>query len=247
MPKKLPLTDLRARRSYLTNADYAYSEGPEYKPSGHIDKEVWDSLTALPDNALLITTDAFSRALATLEQLCSSWRDISEHFAEGSPLFDRAFSALESFEGATFSAATGWYRIAGIVLRCALEDVLIGLYYQTRPEKKSEFEAIVQGDRGSPSMRTIFAGIKANHPESAKRVNDAAKLYAELSIYVHRIANNFIVASNGPIFFEDAFNKWIEQTDRTYQILCGLIDVVIAKSKATEIAKTIRFKKQSEV
>lgn len=246
MPKKLPLSDLRARRSYLINADYALAEGDEYKPSGHINKKVWQSLVGPSDNVLLQTTDAFSRALKTIDAMAYSWLDINDKFQNTSPLYEQTLSALECFQGAAFNAASGWYRIAGIVLRCALEDVLLGLYYETRPYKKHDFDAIVRGERGSPAMRTILAGIEANHPTTAERIREAEELYGELSIYVHRIANSFIWESNGPVFVGDAFERLIEQMDKTYRILCDVIEIVVPGTGADAVANSVRFKKRSD-
>lgn len=245
MPKPLPLSDLRARRRHLVNAEFALTEGPEYKPSGHINRDVWDHLVGLSDDVLLRTTDDFAGALEVIDAIGWSWLEINGRFSDTSPLYDQTLSALESFQGSAFNAATGWYRIAGTVLRCALEDVLLGLYYETRPGSKVDFVAIVEGKRGSPAIRTICDGIRAHHPSSDRLIIKATRLYAELSVYVHRVANSFIWESNGPVYVPKAFNKWVSQFDQTYRVLCALIDAVVPGTGAKQVASKLRFKKKA--
>src|SRR5258708_40296771 len=98
-----------------------------------IDPAIWNSIMGLPDSVAIETSDEFAPELEWAVRLAWSWLDIFDQLPEGSPARSQVLSALETFQASIFNVANGWYRIAGICLRCALEDMLLGLYYQNRP------------------------------------------------------------------------------------------------------------------
>lgn len=243
--KALRQSDHRARRYYLSAEDYGLHEGPEYKPSGHIKREVWKSLVTLPDNVALQTTDHYSRAVETLHRLVWSWLDIHDRLPKGSPMQLQSMAVLECFDGAVFNALHGWYRIAGIMLRCAFEDMLIGLFYQRQNARWPEYEEVVSGKRRSAGRKEMDRELLTFVP--AALLSQANALYKdELSVYVHRISENQIWRSNGPNFTPKALNVWIGQCDRAYKMLCDLIECAEPGSKVRKIAGAIHFKKSSE-
>lgn len=74
MVKRLPLTDFRAVRLILEPDDFALGEEvPEPPPSDLIDKEVWDSLTTLPGDVAIKTSDHNGKRLSTLNTLSGIW------------------------------------------------------------------------------------------------------------------------------------------------------------------------------
>ena len=57
MPKLLPLTDFRARRTVLIRRDFDYAPKPAPPPSDMIDEETWTSVVTLPDDVAVRTSD----------------------------------------------------------------------------------------------------------------------------------------------------------------------------------------------
>lgn len=233
--KTLDLSDHRALRTYLTADDYALHEGQEYEPKGNISKETWQSVTGLPDNAALQTTDYYSRAIEVLNKITQSWLDIHDRVPEGTPIRTQCLAAYDGFKGSLFNAVHGWYRIAGITLRCAFEDILLGMYFQHQKGQWAAFEAVVTGKGRSPRRQAIDAELVKYVPQAA--LDRANALYQdELSIYVHRISEGEIWESNGPIFHHEALERWIEQFDRAFRSLCEMIDCVVPSAGAMQIA-----------
>ncbi len=243
--KALRLSDHRARRFHLTAEDYGLHEEPEYQPSGHIKREVWKSLVTLPDNVALRTTDNYSRSVETLHRLVWSWLDIHDELPNRTPMQMQSMSVLECFDGAVFNAVHGWYRIAGIMLRCAFEDMLIGLFYQHQKARWPEYKEVVSGKRRSPGRKDMDRQLLTFVPSAL--LSQANALYQdELSAYMHRISENQIWQSNGPNFTPEALDVWIAQCGRAYKMLCDLIECAEPGSKVGKIASAIGFERSSE-
>lgn len=74
MSKQMPLDDFRAVRTVLEEDDYALSSGtPEPTPSDLIPKDTWLSLTVLPDEVAVRTSNRHGTLLNILNQLASTW------------------------------------------------------------------------------------------------------------------------------------------------------------------------------
>lgn len=242
--KKLDLSDHRAVRKYLTADDYGLHEGAEYVPKGVISPESWASLTNLPDNAALMTTDGYSNAIGTMQQMVNAWLDIHDAMPKGSPMRSQTLAAYECFEGAIFNAVHGWYRLAGIAIRNTVEDVIIGLYYQHQPGSAADFEAVTTGKKRSP-RRVIVDSILQHHGAPPELLREINLLYQdELSIYVHRMSDGELWdGSNGPIFVPEQLNVLIEQYERSFRLLCRLIEAVVPGSDVVKISDAIQFEK----
>jgi hypothetical protein len=214
-------------RVYLTDDDYALNEGPPYDPKGNIDPKAWRDLTVLPDSVALMTTDAFTLAIPVLQEIAWAWLEICDAMPADSPMRIQAMAALESFQGATFNAVHGWYRIAGIALRNAVEDILVGLYYQNQATKRSEFDNVTSGKARTPRRGEIDGELLKF--ASRELVDEVNALYQdELSVYVHRMSDGTLWKSNGPVFAPEQFNVWIGQYDRAFRLLARLIDAVVS-------------------
>jgi hypothetical protein len=210
LSKPLALSDLRALRWHLESDDFAISEGPEFVPRGKIDKEVWQGIVGLPDDVMIRTTDYRQNDVEHAYHVAQSWHDVMKSLPKG-PLDTQAFSVYENLETSLFNALAGWYRTAGLALRAASDDLLVGLFYQTNRDRRGEFDAVVEGKSASPPFREIrewLSQLSANslfdHPNGAYR-----KLYDRLSVYTHRISNNAMWESNGPIYATEAFDRWL--------------------------------------
>lgn len=240
--KKLDLSDLRAQRSYLTNEDYALAEGGEFVPKGVISKESWSSITSLPDTVLLMTTDYFAPAIATMQQIVGAWLEIHDRMPDGSPMRVQCLAAFECFEGGIFNAVHGWYRLAGVAIRNAIEDILVGLYYQNKPALRGDFDAVTSGKMRSPGRGTIDAELLRYVPKEL--VDEINTLYQdEMSIYVHRMSDGGVWESNGPVFVGEQLEIWIKQYERSFRLLSKLTEYVVPGSGTTAIADAIQFKK----
>ena len=74
MPKLLPLTDVRARRTVLTRRDFGYAPKPASPPSDLIDKATWDSIVnTLPDDVAVRTTNYHGTTIRQLHDLWGAW------------------------------------------------------------------------------------------------------------------------------------------------------------------------------
>lgn len=239
--KKLELSDLRAQRNYLTNEDYGFAPGNEYVPKGVISEGSWSSMTLLPDTVALMTTDWFTGAIETMQQIAGSWLDIHNKMPDKSPMQAQCLAAYECFEGGIFNAVHGWYRLAGISIRNAIEDILVGLYYQHQPKLRADFDAVTTGNRESPGRVEINAELLKYVPQ--KLLNEINTLYRlEMSIYVHRMSDGELwEGSNGPVFVGEQMEKWIGQYERAYRLLSQLIQAVVARSDIVVLADAIQF------
>jgi hypothetical protein len=244
--KTLDASDHRALRVYLTADDYGLHEGPAYEPKGALPEETWRSLTSLTDNAVLQTTDYYSNAVETLNDMAQSWLDIHDGVPEKTPLRMQCLAVHDGFQGSLFNAIHAWYRIAGITLRCAFEDMLIGMYYQDKPDRWPEFQEVITGKARSPQRREVDTELLRHMPQDL--LNRANRLYQdELSVYVHRISEGEIWESNGPLFRHEALELWIRQFDQAFRLLCEMIDCIVPGTKASELAAEIRLRTTSEL
>jgi hypothetical protein len=233
--KPLDLSDHRAVRKYLTDDDYV-SSGQPYEPTGSISVADWDNLVLLPDTVALHTSDAYPKAFEVINRVGWAWLDIHDAIPDKTPMRSQALAAMEGFQGSTFNALFGWYRVAGVALRSAVEDVILGLYYQDLPSKYSEFESVVSGKQRSPGRNIVNAQLIKKVPQAL--LDTVNSFYQdELSVYVHRISEGFIWSSNGPVFVSSAFETWLEQYDRAFTLLCEAIQAVIPRAHTMAIVK----------
>lgn len=241
--KKLDLRDHRAQRVYLTNDDYGLATDDEYVPKGDISEASWSAITLLPDTVALMTTDGFIHAIETMQNIVNAWMDIHDAMPKNSPMRAQCLAAYECFEGGIFNAVHGWYRLAGIAVRNAVEDIIIGLYYQHHPELNAEFEAVTSGKMHSPRRSVVDKELlKYAGQPLVDAVND---LYQkELSIYVHRLSDGGMWESNGPVFAVDQMNTWIGQYERAFRLLSELIESVLPGCGAIAISESIQFQKR---
>ncbi len=244
--RTLDTSDHRALRVYLTAEDYGIHEGEEYVPKGIISQNVWLGITKLSDNAALHTTDFYSAAVGTAYAIANAWGDIHDRVPERTPIRTQCLAVQQGFEGSLFNVVHGWYRVAGITLRCAFEDMLIGMHYQHQDALWPEFEEVITGKGRSPQRRAIDAELLTFVPQEL--LDRANALYQdELSIYVHRTSEGEIWESNGPLFVHEALEVWIGQYDRAFRLLCAMIDAVVPATDASGVANGLRFNTQAKM
>jgi hypothetical protein len=235
MSKALPLSDHRALRRYLTNDDYAFvGTGLPFTPSGRIAPKTWNSIMGLSDSVAIETSDRFAPELEWADRLAWSWLDIFDQLPKDSPAQYQALSALETFQASIFNVLNGWYRIASVCLRCALEDVLLGLYYQNRPADRAEYEQVADGGKRSPNLPNVFKELERHGVSHGLTDRLNALYHSRLSVHVHRRSDGKVWSSNGPIFVPGGFRAWLSEFRDTYGLLCEVID---ATSPGTAVAQ----------
>jgi hypothetical protein len=152
-----------------------------------------------------------------------------------SPTAIAACDAADEFQGATYRALVGYYRVAFSCLRNVLEQMTIGARLALVPEPKyfsdwrNSNEKLGFGWAAdtlpkSPDATALEKHLKAATADSLFAQNPkgfARRLFADLSKYTHGAAG-FTDAdareSNGPIFVPKAFLAWCVAALKTYAI-----------------------------
>ncbi|HYK53081.1 MAG TPA: hypothetical protein VEV38_06085 [Candidatus Eremiobacteraceae bacterium] len=175
-----------------------------------------------------------------MQRIVNAWLEIHDAMPENSPMRSQCLAAHECYEGGLFNAVHGWYRLAGIALRNAVEDIIIGLYYEHHPELGAEFVAVTSGKQRSPRRDLLDSELLNYAPQSlVKAINDLYQ--AELSIYVHRTSDGGLWQSNGPVFVHEQLETWIDQFERSFRLLCELIEAVVKGSGTIAVSNSIQF------
>src|SRR5262245_22722317 len=73
MARKLPLSDFRSVRHKLESHEFAISEGQDIEPTDLVDEDTWTSITHLPDDVAIRTSDHNGVRFALLHSLWSDW------------------------------------------------------------------------------------------------------------------------------------------------------------------------------
>jgi len=248
MPKQMPLDDFRAVRVVLEADDFAYAPGgPNPPPQDLIDKATWSDLVTLPDTVAFFTSNDHGAELRLMSDL---WAECIDHLHV--ELNDECsyglMNASDEFQGATYNALGGYYRVAAGCLRSSLESVTIATYCQARAAK-SEFEEWVKGKHeigfGEACDKLIAAQCVSalskrllmqcgtdlfRQQQGKKQGGWVRRLYSGLSNYSHGRpgydAAHMWGGSNGPIYEKPAFEwthrLWL-QTFATCFVLVKLV------------------------
>src|SRR5690349_9725171 len=114
MPRLLPLKDFRARRRVLTADDYAIWIGEEGPPRDLIQQSTWESLTTLPTDVAIQTSNHHGTQLKQLYFLDGLWVEAMDPKNGGTyhnnMTFAPMITASEEFDAATFTVLHGFYR-----------------------------------------------------------------------------------------------------------------------------------------
>jgi hypothetical protein len=227
MPRKLPLSDFRSRRTRFLREDFAYAPKPMPRPSDVIGKGTWDSIVALPDDVAVRTSNYHGTTLEQLDGLWGAW--VESYGNKRDHLFEVMLDAGDDFQAATYVSLTGFYRLSVTAMRSALELVTIGAWAQICG-KKNEFEDWRAGRTTLSLGRAcdgLVSGARSLEQVLLATVNDT--LFAQTSSlgggFVRRIfsgVSDFAHArpgstdgdmreSNGPIYVGSAFKHvtWI--------------------------------------
>jgi len=229
MPKFLPLTDFRARRTVLTRRDFGYAPKPAPRPSKIIDEATWESIVTLPDDVAVRTSNYHGTTIKQLDDLWGAWVDCYGEVQDC--IFPVMLDAGDDFQAATYTALTGFYRLSIAALRSALELTTIGAWAQVCGKHK-EFRSWRSGtfplsfgqacDGLSGATTPLRAHLRATVSDSLfdqRNSTDeggfARRIYSGISEFSHSRpghSDGDMRESNGPIYVRSAFNHvaWMQ-------------------------------------
>jgi hypothetical protein len=225
--------DFRRKRCKLKSNDFAISEGPEASPTDLIDKETWRSMTALPDDVSLRTSDHYGTILRTSWGFWSEWIALVgalQEVAVDSPIAEGALDSADHLQASVFSALCGYYRLSFTSLRAVVEKMTAALSLELgrAPLTFAEYSAGREFGFG-PAADTLLkhahvANLEAHLQTIAaddlfrpRRQKDdgglARRLFGRLSKFAHAgplHTDSSMWQSNGPIFVAQTFEEWAQ-------------------------------------
>ena len=227
-----PITEgtYRERRVYLDDHVFLAVPGGSRPPTDLLGKESWESLTDLPTDVLLRTTDYLGRMVDDMLTQAYAWLcALSTDPASAPFVFDAHIDAHDEFRAAPFIAAHGHYRQATASLRNALEVMAHAVRFAVMNDKAG-FQAWRNGTADAPKFGNSSdligrnaavaqidtalggVGIFGVNPSGVLR-----SLYADVCRYAHSqpgYTNADIWQSNGPVFIGKAFTQfWLDFCD----------------------------------
>jgi len=239
--KPLSPSDFRAKRLMLEDSDFAVVSGSYPGPTDLIQEDTWKSITSLPDDVSIRTSDKYGPQLEQMWEYWGIWgrvvlgvQALSSDPTE-SPTAVAACDAADEFQAATYCALVGFYRVAFSCLRNVLEQMTIG----TRLAITSDANSFADWRNGedrigfgwaadtlpqNPKVRALEQHLKTSRADSLFAQNPkgfARRLFVQFSKYTHGAAG-FTDAdsrdSNGPIFVPETFLAWCAAALKTYAI-----------------------------
>lgn len=129
--KPLRKSDFRAKRLMLNDSDFALAPGKYAGPTNLIKKDTWESTVSLPDDVSIQTSDKYGPQLELMWDYWGLWTRVVHGVqalskdSKESPTTIGVCNAADEFQGATFCALTGYYRVAFSCLRNVLEQTTI--------------------------------------------------------------------------------------------------------------------------
>ena len=210
-------------------SDFAYAPGRASRASDLIDKPSWQSITTLPDDVAIRTSNYHGTTLRQLDNLWGAW---VECFGKpGDCMFPVMLDAGDDFQATTYNALVGYYRLSISALRSALELVTVGTWAELCGKSK-EFGDWREG-KGIASFGLACDGLISatnNLRVHLKAVvNDslfdqktasseggfARRIYDGISDFSHSrpgSTDGDMRDSNGPIYVHSAFRhvSWLQ-------------------------------------
>jgi hypothetical protein len=238
--KPLPSSDFRAARLMLEDDDFGLSSGEYEGPTNLIAESAWKSIVSLPDDVSIRTSDKYGPELSQMWECWGTWGRVVLAVQEltkdpGSPTAIVACDAADEFQGATYCALVGFYRVAFSCLRNVVEQTAIATRLTMLPDAKF-FQGWQSGSEKlgfgwaadtlprSPEVAALEKHLIAHTGDclfAQSPKGFARRFFVELSKYTHG-ATGFTNAdsweSNGPIFVPKAFIAWRIAAFKTYAL-----------------------------
>lgn len=239
--KPLPTSDFRAKRRMLEDSDFAVAPGKYSGPTDLIQEDTWRSITSLPDDVSIRTSDKYGSQMEQMWEHWGTWGRVGlavqalSDDPSGSPTAVAICDATDAFQAATYCALVGFYRVAFSCLRNVLEQMTVGARLAISSDTKSFADWRSGEDRikfgwaadtltASPDVLALEQHLRASTGDSLfsqAPKGFARRLFVQLSKYTHGAAG-FADAdsreSNGPIFVPQTFIAWCVAALKTYAI-----------------------------
>lgn len=226
MSRKMSLEDFSAVRIVLEPDDFARTDGqPDPPPADLISEEVWQGITALPDDVAIRTSDRNGKLLGEVCFLFGKWGEAIGEVQD--ELFDPMLDAADDLQTSIFAALHGYYRAAFSALRNVLELVTIGTCGRLQSDNRRyanwrtgseeyKFRQACNDLLDHPRLSDFNANMRAAgklplwHGDK-QRFGYTIRMYKELCNYAHSrrgFTDADIRKSNGPIYVANAFWDW---------------------------------------
>lgn len=237
--------DFRATRIKLKPDDFALSSGKNLPPTDIVPERIWKSITSLPDDVSLRTSEYYGSCLDRVWNLWGCWISLviglQESVADlrNSPITHTACDAGDYFQASIYNALIGHYRLAFTSLRGVVENLTIGIHFELANESHTfkdwlggeEFSFGQAADLASQhkNVCTLEKALQASGNDDlfhqrrppADQGGLMRRLFRILSKYAHGapgFTDGDIWQSNGPIFVSSAFESWYQ----TFLIVYGV-------------------------
>lgn len=220
----------RERRAYLADHVFLAVPGGSQPPNDLLGEESWASLTDLPTDVLLRTTDCLGRMVDDMLTQAYAWLCALPTDPSSAPfVFDAHIDAHDEFRAAPFIAAHGHYRQATASLRNALEVMTHAVRFAVRNDQAG-FQAWRNGTADAPkfgnssdliggnaAVAQIDAALGGAGIFGVKPPGVLRSLHTDVCRYAHSqpgYTNADIWQSNGPVFIGKAFTQfWLDFCD----------------------------------
>jgi hypothetical protein len=224
MTKHMPLDDFRAVRILLEEDDYALSSGiAEPPPSDLIPEDTWRSLTILPDEVAVRTSNRHGTLLDILNQLGDTWSVCVGDSEHPDPVGLAMIEVINEPDASLYNMLVGFYRQAIDSLRIILDSVSVGAYCQLTAQgnvlqnwldgnDEVKFNVAATGLHGALETKQLhdhlYRAVRFGFIDQANRAQAypggwVRQLYQKLSKYSHGrplYNNTGLWQSNGPIY-----------------------------------------------
>jgi hypothetical protein len=235
MPRKMRLDDFRARRTVLLRSDYAFAPGPQKRPRKDlIAEKTWEGIQILPDTVAILTSNGHGSDLALLSDLWGSWvetLEIDSALTSKGAVHHASLLATDEFQGATFNALHGFYRLVANSLRSTLEQMTIATDLELRGND-AEIQLWLDGSQefrfGSScdNLQKAFSQLKLRRlfqqDDGKTSQGWIRSFHSSLSNFSHGRPGFDSVelweGSNGPIYVRAAFLWSVRMWMFTYAI-----------------------------
>ena len=244
----------------LSRQGFAISNGREEPPTDQISREAWVSITALPDDVSLRTSEHFG---SLVEEAWSLWREwISvvsalqgmDPASSESPIAHSAMDAIDFFQASVYNALVGFYRLAFTSLRSVIENITISMTLELSGElqvfsewqagrRELHFGGAADQATAHPSLRALEHQLRAKVGDNLfrqKAGNDAGglarRLFRRISGFAHAapgLTDADLWRSNGPVFAPATFEAWAEMFLCVYAL--GLAEIQLARPRLREL------------
>ena len=233
-----PSKDFRSKRIKLTREDFALSEGVESLPKDPVPEETWKGITSLTDDVSLRTSDCFGGSLKKTYDLWGEWICLVLELQnqagapQESPIVHAAGDTVDYFQASLHNVLVGYYRLAFVSLRAAVENMLVGLHLELAGDTNTYLgwlsgnelhfgwaaDCVVNHARVKQLEQDLQAAVGTDlfHPRNPVAGDEGGLLrqfFRALSRYAHGAPNHNdgdFWQSNGPVFVNDAFEKWTD-------------------------------------